>query len=74
MPSDIDLVLNREFTSTKLTPDEVQAIRELVMDRLMTPQMAIEKLIAGGYLSGEAEDIISMIESMPLSVVQIGVQ
>jgi hypothetical protein len=74
MPSDVDLVLNREFTSTKLTPDEVRSIRELVMDRLMTPQMAIEKLIAGGYLSGEAEEIISMIESMPLPVAQIGVQ
>ena len=46
----------------KTTPDEVRAIRELVMDRLMTPQMAIEKLIAGGYLSGEAEEIIGMIE------------
>jgi len=74
MPSDIDLVLNREFTSTKLTPDEVRAIRELVMDRLMTPQMAIEKLIAGGYLSGEAEEIIGMIESMPLPVAVNGVQ
>jgi hypothetical protein len=40
----------------------------------MTPQMAIEKLIAGGYLSGEAEDIISMIESMPLPVAVNGVQ
>jgi hypothetical protein len=74
MPSDVDLVLNREFTSTKLTPDEVRAIRELVMDRLMTPQMAIEKLIAGGYLSGEAEEIIGMIESMPLPVAVNGVQ
>ena len=73
MPSDIDLVLNREFTSTKRTPMKCGNF-ELVMDRLMTPQMAIEKLIAGGYLSGEAEEIISMIESMPLSVVQIGVQ
>ena len=70
MPSDIDLVLNREFTSTTLTPDEVRAIRELVLDRLMTPQMAIEKLIAGGYISGEAEDVISMIEAIPLPMLQ----
>ena len=40
----------------------------------MTPQMAIEKLIAGGYLSGEAEEIIGMIESMPLPVAVNGVQ
>ena len=70
MPSDIDLVLNREFTSTTLTPDEVRAIRELVLDRLMTPQMAIEKLIAGGFISGEAEDVISMIEAIPLPMLQ----
>lgn len=69
-PSDIDLVLNREFTSTTLTPDEVRAIRELVLDRLMTPQMAIEKLIAGGFISGEAEDVISMIEAIPLPMLQ----
>ena len=43
------------------------------MDRLMTPQMAIEKLIAGGYLSGEAEEY-QHDRSMPLPVAQIGVQ
>jgi len=37
---------------------------------LMTPQMAIEKLIAGGFISGEAEDVISMIEAIPLPMLQ----
>ena len=67
MPSDVELTLNREFTSTKLTTDEVKSVRELVLDRLMTPEMAIEKLIKGGFLVGEAQDIMNMIEQQGIA-------
>ena len=69
MPSDVELTLNREFTSTKLTTEEVKSIRELVLDRLMTPEMAIEKLIKGGFLVGEAQDIMNMIEQQGVAPV-----
>lgn len=69
MPSDIELTLNREFTSNKITTEEVKSIRELVLDRLMTPEMAVEKLIKGGFLVGEAQDIMNMIEQQGVAPV-----
>lgn len=58
----ITLELNRDFAAAKLTTDEVRAIQELVLNGLLTRKMAIEKLLAGGWLMGDIEQILADLE------------
>lgn len=62
-PDEIDLKLNREFTSTKLSPEEIKAIIELRLSGLLTLEQTIKKLVAGGYLEGEAEELLAELEN-----------
>lgn len=59
----ITIELNRDFAAAKLTTDEVRAIQELVLNGLLTRKMAIEKLLAGGWLMGDIEQILADLET-----------
>lgn len=59
----ITLDINRDFAAAKLSTDEVRAIQELVLNGLITRQMAIEKLLAGGWLIGDINQILADLET-----------
>jgi hypothetical protein len=53
----------REFSSSKMTPDEARATKDLWRDRLMSTETAITKLVQGGFTPIAAEEEIRRIES-----------
>lgn len=59
----ITIELNRDFAAAKLSTDEVRAVQELVLSGLITRKMAIEKLLAGGWLLGDIEQILADLET-----------
>lgn len=59
----ITLELNRDFAAAKLTTEEVKAIQDLYLTGLMTKKMATEKLLAGGWLMGDIEQILADLET-----------
>jgi hypothetical protein len=65
--ADFEFSVNREFVDTKLTTEEIKAIRELYLDGLISKLAAIQKLIDGGFLKGDAEEILEQAEQdMPV--------
>lgn len=59
----ITIDIDRNFAQVKLTTDEVRAIQELVLSGLLTKEMAINKLIAGGWADGDAQTILAQLET-----------
>jgi hypothetical protein len=59
----IILKIPREFSSSKMTPDEARATKDLWRDRLMSTETAITKLVQGGFTPIAAEEEIRRIES-----------
>lgn len=58
----ITISINRDFASAKMTTEEVRAVQDLVLNGLITREMAVGKLIAGGWIEGDAEQILADLE------------
>ena len=59
---DIELKLNREFTSVKLSPQERQQITNEYMQGVISHNEALRQLEKGGVLTVEAEQLLQEIE------------
>ena len=59
---EINIEINKDFDAVKLTVEEVREIQNLLLSGLITQEKAIEMLVAGGWLSGEAEMLINELE------------
>lgn len=62
-PDDVIFTLNREFIDQKMSPDEVKSVRETYLDGLMNREQAIQKLVDGGFIRGEIDEILSEIDN-----------
>lgn len=59
---DVVIEITRDFDRIKLSHEEVRVTLELVMSGLMTKEQAVKKLVAGGWLEGDAETLLQEIE------------
>ena len=61
-PEKVEFSINREFVAQNMTPDEVRAVRETYLDRLISREQAVQKFIDGGFFTGEIDVILDDIE------------
>lgn len=59
---EVNIKLNREFTSVKLTPQEIEAILKTHERGVISRNEALRQLEAGGMLTRKAEEILDEIE------------
>jgi hypothetical protein len=59
----ISIELQRDYAATKLTPDEVRVMMELVLAGLKTREQAVRELVAGGWSSDDAETTLDEMDS-----------
>lgn len=72
-PKDVSISVNRQFISSKISPEEAREIRDQYDARLLSKESAVKQLKAGGY--GDAEltveeevDLIDQETPEPISV------
>jgi hypothetical protein len=61
-PEKVEFSINREFVAQNMPPDEVRAVRETYLDRLISREQAVQKFIDGGFFTGEIDVILDDIE------------
>jgi hypothetical protein len=59
----VQIMMKRDFSAVKMTPQEALAIRDLYMSGLMSLETSITKLVQGGFTPIKAEEELGRIES-----------